>query len=68
MSVVVEQGGELYSLLSDSVGEVVPLSAEGFAGNPPTLDPVWREVSRGVHRQGDRLLIVLDVDRILAIG
>ena len=68
MSVVVEQGGELYSLLSDSVGEVVPLSAEGFAGNPPTLDPVWRDVSRGVHRQGDRLLIVLDVDRILAIG
>jgi purine-binding chemotaxis protein CheW len=68
MSVVVEQGGELYSLLSDSVGEVVPLLAEGFAGNPPTLDPIWREVSRGVHRQGERLLIVLDVDRILAIG
>jgi purine-binding chemotaxis protein CheW len=68
MSVVVEQSGELYSLLSDSVGEVVPLRAEGFANNPPTLDPVWREVSRGVHRQDDRLLIVLDVDRILAIG
>ena len=68
MSVVVDQGGELYSLLSDSVGEVVPLPAEGLAGNPPTLDSVWREVSRGVHRQGDRLLIMLDVDRILAIG
>lgn len=68
MSVVVEQGGELYSLLSDAVGEVVPLPSEGFAGNPPTLDTVWREVSRGIHRQGDRLLIVLDVDRILAIG
>ncbi|MCQ4162551.1 chemotaxis protein CheW [Roseomonas sp. GC11] len=68
MSVVVEQSGELYSLLSDSVGEVVPLRADGFAGNPPTLDPVWRDVSRGVHRQDDRLLIVLDVDRILAIG
>ncbi|WP_408887432.1 chemotaxis protein CheW [Teichococcus deserti] len=68
MSVVVEQAGELYSLLSDAVGEVVPLPGDGFAGNPPTLDPVWREVSRGVHRQDDRLLIVLDVDRILAIG
>jgi len=68
MSVVVEQGGELYSLLSDSVGEVLPLRADGFAGNPPTLDPVWRDVSRAVHRQDDRLLIVLDVDRILAIG
>lgn len=68
MSVVVEQSGELYSLLSDSVGEVVPLPGEGFAANPPTLDPVWRDVSRGVHRQDERLLIVLDVDRILAIG
>lgn len=68
MSVVVEQGGELYSLLSDSVGEVLPLPAEGFAANPPTLDPLWREISRGVHRQDERLLIVLDVDRILAIG
>jgi purine-binding chemotaxis protein CheW len=68
MSVVVEQGGELYSLLSDGVGEVVALPAEGFAGNPPTLGSVWREVSRGVHRRGEGLLIMLDVDRILAIG
>ena len=68
MSVVVEQQGELYSLLADSVGEVLPLPADGFAGNPPTLDPVWKDVSRGVHRQDERLLIVLDVDRILAIG
>ena len=68
MSVVVEQGGELYSLLSDGVGEVVALPPEGFAGNPPTLDSVWRDVSRGVHRRGDGLLIMLDVDRILAIG
>ncbi|KAA2214808.1 chemotaxis protein CheW [Teichococcus oryzae] len=67
MSVVVEQGGELYSLLSDAVGEVVPLKSEGFAGNPPTLDTVWRDISHGVHRQDGQLLIVLDVDRILAI-
>jgi purine-binding chemotaxis protein CheW len=68
MSVVVELGGELYSLLSDSVGEVVGLPAEGFAGNPPTLEPLWRDVSRGVHRQGEQLLIMLDVERILTIG
>lgn len=68
MSVVVEQSGELYSLLSDSVGEVLALPEEGFAANPPTLDPLWRDVSRGVHKEDERLLIVLDVDRILAIG
>jgi purine-binding chemotaxis protein CheW len=68
MSVVVEYGGELYSLLADSVGDVVPLSGDALSANPPTLDPVWREVSRGVHRDEGRLLIVLDVDRVLSIG
>lgn len=68
MSVVVEQGGELYSLLVDDVGEVIPLPAACFEPNPPTLDTLWREISRGVHRQEARLLIALDIDRVLAIG
>ncbi|MBW6401171.1 chemotaxis protein CheW [Roseomonas sp. HJA6] len=68
MSVVVEQHGELYALLVDQVGEVVPLPARNFAANPPTLDPLWREVSKGVHRQEGQLVIALDVGRVLAIG
>ncbi|MBR0683954.1 chemotaxis protein CheW [Roseomonas eburnea] len=68
MSVVVEQAAELYSLQVDEVGEVVPLPAAGFEPNPPTLDASWRDVSRGVHRQENRLVIALDVDRVLAIG
>ena len=68
MSVVVEHGGELYSMLADAVGDVVPLSAADRAPNPPTLDPVWRDVSRGVHRRDGQLLILMDVERLLAIG
>lgn len=68
MSIVVEQGGELYAMLADSVGEVLPLAAEDRAPNPPTLDPVWRDVSRGVYRRDGQLLILLDVERLLAIG
>jgi purine-binding chemotaxis protein CheW len=68
MSVVVEQGGELYAMLADAVGEVVPLSPADRAPNPPTLDPLWRDVSRGVHRRDGQLLILLDVERLLAIG
>ncbi len=65
MSVVVEHKGELYSLMIDSVGEVLTLPAERFERNPPTLDPRWREVSSGVYRLDDQLLIVLEVDRLL---
>jgi purine-binding chemotaxis protein CheW len=68
MSIVVEQGGELYAMLADAVGEVVPLSAEDRAPNPPTLDTLWRDVSRGVHQRDGELLILLDVERLLAIG
>jgi purine-binding chemotaxis protein CheW len=68
MSIVVEQGGELYSMLADVVGEVVPLVAADRQPNPPTLDPAWREVSRGVHRRDGQLLILLDVERLLEIG
>ncbi len=69
MSVVVEQrDGELYSLLVDQVGEVVPLPRADRAPNPPTLDPVWQECAAGVHRLGERLVILLDVERLLAIG
>lgn len=68
MSVVVERDGELYSLLADAVGEVLPLWADDRAANPPTLDPLWREVSSGVHRIGDRLAVLLDVGRVLDIG
>jgi purine-binding chemotaxis protein CheW len=68
MSIVVEHGGELYAMLADQVGEVVPLSVGDRAPNPPTLDHLWREVSRGVYRRDGQLLILLDVEQLLAVG
>ena len=72
MAVVVEQGSELYALLADGVGDVVPLALGEAAPNPPTLEPVWREISRGIFHgmagEEGQLLILLDVDRLLAIG
>ena len=65
MSVVVDHGGELYSVLVDSVGEVLSLGAEMAERNPATLDPIWREVSGGIYRLDKNLLIVLDVSRVL---
>ncbi len=65
MSVVVDHGGELYSLLVDSVGEVLSLSAGAAERNPATLDPIWREVSAGIYRLDGTLLVVLDVAKVL---
>lgn len=66
MSVVIEYRGEPYSLQIDSVGEVLTLEADGLEKNPVTLDSRWREVSRGIYRLDGELLVILDVERILA--
>ena len=65
MSVVVDQGGEQYSLLVDNVGEVLSLSSGTYERNPATLDMAWRDVSNGIHRLDGNLLIILDVARLL---
>ncbi|HZS85748.1 MAG TPA: chemotaxis protein CheW [Stellaceae bacterium] len=67
MSVVVDHGGELYSLMVDQVGEVLSLSPSAFERNPATLDPRWREVSAGIYRLDGSLLVVLDVARLLLL-
>ena len=65
MSIVVEHGGELYSLLVDSVGEVLALSVDDYEKNPPTLAAGIRDYSSGIYRLDQQLLVVLDVDRLL---
>ena len=65
MSVVVEHDGEPYSLVIDTVGEVLSVPADRLERNPPTLDARWRAVSDGIFRLDDQLLVVLEVDRLL---
>lgn len=65
MSIVVDHGGELYSLLVDSVGEVMSVAKNAYERNPATLDPHWREFSSGIYRLQGTLLVVLDVSRML---
>jgi purine-binding chemotaxis protein CheW len=65
MNVVVDHKGELYALMVDNVGEVLSLSAESYERNPATLDPRWRDVSAGIYRLKGKLLVVLEVARLL---
>lgn len=67
MCVTVENEGESYTLFVDRVGDVVTLLASLREENPATLDPLWRETTDGVYRVGERLLVILDVARLLAI-
>jgi purine-binding chemotaxis protein CheW len=68
MAVGIELKGESYGLLVDAVGEVMQLPVAGCEAKPVNLDQRLDRVAAGVYRLDGRLLIVLDVDRVLDIG
>lgn len=68
MSVVVERQGELYSLVVDTVREVITIDNQLLDPNPPTLAATWCAFSDGIFRLKAELLVVLDTDRLLAIN
>ena len=65
MNIVVEHGGELYSLIVDSVGEVLKVDADTFERNPATLDAAWKSFCKGIYRLDGNLLLSLDVANLL---
>ena len=66
MAVGLENQGEAYGLLVDDVGEVLKLDPDEMQPNPVHMDRGWVGLSQGVHQLRDQLLIVLDVDAVLA--
>ncbi len=36
-----------------------------FESNPSTLDDVWRDVTDGIYQLEDKLMIKLNIDRLL---
>lgn len=67
MSIVTEQGSELYALLVDQVSEVLTLKRSGMEANPPTLPTIWAENSEGIYRLDQGLMVILSVDRLLQL-
>jgi purine-binding chemotaxis protein CheW len=68
MAIGIEWRGESYGLLVDSVGEVLKLDDNRREGIPVNLDPRLAELSVGIHRLEDHLLVLIDVDRVLGLA
>jgi purine-binding chemotaxis protein CheW len=62
--VVIEVKGTVLGFIVDSVSEVLRIPAETIAP-PPRLGKVEREYVSGVGKLDNRLLILLDVDRLM---
>jgi purine-binding chemotaxis protein CheW len=67
VALVAEAGGALYALLIDQVQEVLSLRTDLIEETPSNLSASWRQFSNGVFRLPERLMVVLDVERLLAL-
>lgn len=65
MNIAVEYGSELFSLVVDSVGDVMYLSPDKFESLPPTLERKWQTIASGVCQLNEALLISLNMDKLL---
>jgi purine-binding chemotaxis protein CheW len=63
---VLSSDGEWIAAVVDAVLEVVPLGEAQLAPPPPLFKGLSAEFLRGILRRHDRLVIVLDVARLLA--
>lgn len=67
MNIVVRTFAGGLSLLVDEIGDVVDVDEATFEGPPETLDGIARELIRGAYKLEDRLLLILDTDRVVQL-
>lgn len=65
MNVIVRTDEGPVSLLADVIGDVVAVDEAAFEPPPETLSASAREMITGVYKLADRLLLVLDTQRVL---
>ncbi len=65
MNVVVNSSEGPLSLMVDEIGDVLDVSRDVFEGPPPTMTGDMAEYVQGVCKLEDRILIILDVNRLM---
>jgi purine-binding chemotaxis protein CheW len=68
MNVVVRTNDGAVSLLVDEIGDVIEVEEETLENPPETLQGFAREVVSGVYKLSGRLLLALDIDKIVDLS
>jgi purine-binding chemotaxis protein CheW len=67
MNIVVRADEEPLSLLVDEIGDVIDVAADAFERRPNNLDGAVKELIGGVYKLQDRLMLVLDINAMIAL-
>jgi purine-binding chemotaxis protein CheW len=65
LNVVVRTDDSAVSLLVDEIGDVLDVPENAFERPPETLQGLSRELIRGACKLRDRLLLLLDIERVV---
>ena len=65
MHVVIRRDDGTVSLVVDEIGDVIEVDDGAFEPGPATLPAPARDLFAGVYKLEDRLLLILDADRVL---
>jgi purine-binding chemotaxis protein CheW len=65
--IVVDLEGKLVGMVVDSASQVVRIPSDQIDPPPPIVGGLSAEFVKGVGKHGDRLVILLDIDRILTM-
>lgn len=66
LNVVVRTEDGAVSFLVDEIGDVLEVAEEKFERPPETLQGQARDMVRGVYKLQDRLMLVLDTQRVMS--
>ena len=66
MCLTVSYEQELYALLIDSIEEVEKFPKSSFSPVPRSVDENWRELSTGIHKTDNGILLILDVAKVMS--
>ena len=68
INVVIRCPDGVFSLLVDSIGDVVEPTSESFEAIPANVPALFRELIAGAYKLQDKLLFVLVLDRVVGAG
>ena len=68
MGIVVKYRDESFSLIVDTVGEVVSLPVHEIETPPANLSGRWGDIAAGVYKNEKELMVIIDLSKIILFG
>ncbi len=64
MNVVIEIKNDLYSIIADSVEEVISITENEILPKPDSIEQHWHNIATGIILGKDELIVVIDIKKL----